>query len=567
VLRGGRKATSPDSHTIGCVTQYLKSEAPEDFVKAVQSIEDTADLCRRNLILLTRPWNLACWAIMSRIVLQIEQTVVDRGYGTQAQGAVMYNLARGGAQGVAWIIQHGNSESAPRRDLAYSPELLAAAEQALWTATTYESFTTVFPLWHKFVLKAELIRPNFVRFGGEDEHSRRVRAYLQGLRPVADREAPMSLGRGLEPVVKLRIRNIVQNASGDGLSFSYGKPTVLYRQMYEQYLDLSAALFRYNDSLPVGTYSLGDFRSFFSALLAICAVHEHACFLRAQLTRNYPFNSAVMVRSREEWVKLLTKVSLLPRQRVDDILGDLIFGATKTLDMYVHPFVAVGRDPELLGVVPHFPLKSRPDENIFRVCSLLRPALYAVITNAKEEEMRKDLQADAYSGFRIRGPRLLPKDLPDIDLVIEDTATSTVVIAELKWLRKAIRSVEHVAQEDAFLYGVEQLERIRTFLQTNPRFLTERGDLSDDLGKFRNVYYVLVPRDYFVWIDPAKGTPVIEYEAFSRMLAREKNLAEGMDRLLAFDWLPMDGRDFGIRYETFTVNGVSVETEVIYANY
>jgi hypothetical protein len=274
-----------------------------------------------------------------------------------------------------------------------------------------------------------------------------------------------------------------------------------------------------------------------------------------------------MVRSRVEWVKLLAKLSHLPKQLVDDILGDLIFGATRTLDMYVHPFVPLGSNSELLGVVPHFPLKSRPDENIFRVCSLLRPARYAVITNAKEAEMRKNLQAEAFPGFRIRGPRLLPSDLPDIDLIIEDTAASTVVIAELKWLRKVIRSVEHITQEDAFLYGLDQLGRIRTFLQSDPRFLMNRGDLSQDLSKFRNVYYVLVPRDYFVWVDPVKGIPVIEYEAFSRMLAHSTNLTDGMERLLTFEWLPMDGRDFGIGYETFTVNGVSVETEVIRAKY
>ena len=140
------------------------------------------------------PRNLGCWAVMSRMVLQIEQTVANHGYRTQTQGAVMYKLARGGAQAVAWIAEHGNSESVPRRSLIFGPDLFAAAEQALWTAIAYESFTTVFPLWHKLVLKAELIRPDLVRFGGEDEHSRRVRAYLQGLRPLADRERPHDAG-------------------------------------------------------------------------------------------------------------------------------------------------------------------------------------------------------------------------------------------------------------------------------------------------------------------------------------------------------------------------------------
>jgi hypothetical protein len=278
-------------------------------------------------------------------------------------------------------------------------------------------------------------------------------------------------------------------------------------------------------------------------------------------------NSRVIVQRRERWVRLLSKISDLPEQIVSDIIGDLVFGATRTLDLYVHPFVALAEHPQLLGIVPHFPLKSRPDENILRVCSLLRPTFFDAITHAKEGRMREELKANSYAGFKIRGPRTLPGGLPDIDLIVEDVPGSTVVLAELKWLRKAIRSVEHIGQEAAFLRGIGQLEKIMEFLRENPRFLLDRGDVSENLSKFKNVYYVLVPRDYFVWVDPAKGIPVIEYDAFSRVLSRATNLAAGMAELLEFDWLPKSGRDFEIKYETFSVNAVSVETEVIYAKY
>ncbi len=545
----------------------LKSDAIENFVDAVQAIEDAADHCRQNLRLFAYPSNLACWALLSRIVLQIEQTILEHGYRTQTQSAVTYNLGRGGAQAIAWVGELGTKQPATRREFVFDADLFAAASQTLWAAVSYESFTTVFPLWHKSVLEAEMIKTDVVRFGGQDDNSRRVRAYLQGLRPALDREPHIELGDVLEPTVKRKIHNITENARGDRFSFSYSGPTKLYGQLYRRYVELAGSLFRHDDSLLVGTYTLGDFRSFYSALLAVCAVHEHACFLRSQLTQRYPENSGVMIHRLQDWVKLLAKVSQLSKELVADMVGDLVFGATRTLDLYGHPFVPLDDKSQLLGVVPHFPLKSRPDENILRVCSYLRPGLYDAITNAKEEQMRKDLRSRASSGFKIRGPRTLPGGLPDIDLIIEDASNSTVVVAELKWLRKSIRSVEHITQEASFLRGVGQLERIREFLQDNPRYLVDRGDLSEDLGKFKSVYYVLVPLDYFVWVDPGRGIPVIDYDPFSRMLTQHRNVAEGMEELLAFDWLPMEGRDFGIKYETFTVNGVSVETEVIYASY
>jgi hypothetical protein len=545
----------------------LKSETPSSVLGAIQAIENAADVGYRGLGLFTYPRDLAFWALLSRIILQVEQTILERGYRSQTQNAVMYNLARGGAQALTWVADLGAASPASKSSFLFDGALFASAERTLWTAVGYESFTTTFPLWHKGILGAEVVRPNVVRFSGEDHCSRRVRAYLQGLRPQRDREAPVEIGEALEPVVKEKIGNIAKNASGDRFSFAYGDPTLLYRQLRDRYWELSQRLFRHEDSLVVGTYTLRDLRRFYSALLAVCAVHEHACFLRLQLQGTYPVNSGVMRLRHDRWVDLLTKVSGLEPDTVKDILGDLTFGATKTLDLYVHPFVELSEKPRSLGVVPHFPLKSRPDENILRVCSLLRPALYDVITNAKENQMREELKSRAHPVFRVRGPRTLPGGLPDIDLIVEDVGTSTVLIAELKWLRKTIRSVEHVTQEGSFLRGLGQMKKIREFLEGNPQFLLDRKDLSRELRAYRKVHYLLVPRDYFVWVDPSGGIPVVDFEPLCRGLAKHSSLADAIDELLGFDWLPTEGTDFAINYETFTVSGVSVETEVIYANY
>ncbi|MFZ0730937.1 MAG: hypothetical protein WAM79_01310 [Candidatus Sulfotelmatobacter sp.] len=546
----------------------LKSEASDSFIKAVQQVEDRADLCYQGLPLLTFPRNLGSWGILSRIILQIEETIGQYGYRSQTQTAVTYNLGRGGAQALAWVKNLGAPPTANRREFSITPALLQFSTSALWTAVGYEAFTTSFPLWHKDVLRAEVLQNGGVRFGSEDEPYLRVRAYLQGLRPAGDRPVAVDLGNDLEPAVKKTIQNIVENARGGQFSFTYPIPTRLCRQLFDRYYEASASQFRRDDALVLGNYTLGIFRKFYSALIAICSVHENACFVRAQLKKAYPANSAVMILTREDWIRFLSKISGLSKTDVSEILADLMFGATKTLDLYVHPFVSLDAKPELIGIVPHFPLKSRADENILRVCSYLRPKLYDAITSVKEDEMRKDLKAQAYSGFRIRGPRSLPDDLPDVDLVIEDTLSSTVVIAEMKWLRKTIRTVEQIQQRDLFLRGIEQMRQIKTFLQSNPGFLAERGDLTADLNKFQNVHYVVVPRDYFVWAEQSKDKiPVIDYEPFTRALSRETTLAQAMTQLLTLDWLPSKGRDFEIKFEPATANGAVVETEVIYARY
>lgn len=550
------------------VTGIFKSEATEEFIKTVQQVEDKSDLCYQGLSLLTYPRNLACWGILSRIILQIEETIEQRGYRSQTQVAVTANLGRGGAQALAWVRQVGIPPMTSRREFLTTPALLQRSTSALWTAVGYDAFTMAFPLWHKNVLRAELLQNGGVRFGSEGEPYLRVRAYLQGLRPAGDRPQAVELGNDLEPLAQEKIRNIVENARGDQSSFTYSTPTTLYRLLFDRYYEASASQFRRDDALILGNYTLGMFRKFFSALIAICAVHENACFVRAQMKRAFPVNSAVMLLERQDWIRFLSKLSGLSKMDVSEILSDLVFGATKTADLYVHPFVSLDAKPELLGIVPHFPLKSRADENILRVCSYLRPKLYDIITNVKEDEMRKDVKAVAYSGFRIRGPRPLPDALPDVDLIIEDTLSSTVVIAEMKWLRKTIRSVEQIQQTSLFLQGIEQMKQIKRFLQNNPRFLVERGDLTQDLCAFLNVHYVVVPRDYFVWVEQSKNEiPVIDYEPFTRVLSKETSLAQAMTQLLTLDWLPLKGRDFEINYEPAIANGAIIETEVIYSKY
>ena len=65
--------------------------------------------------------------------------------------------------------------------------------------------------------------------------------------------------------------------------FSYGRPKRLWRMVYQTQLGAINALFRRNDGIDLGGYSVGDFKRFYAGLLAVCAVHENACDLRVSV--------------------------------------------------------------------------------------------------------------------------------------------------------------------------------------------------------------------------------------------------------------------------------------------
>jgi hypothetical protein len=339
--------------------RYLKSEASAEFIASVQRIEDTADLSYQNLTLLDRPKNLATWAVLTRTVLRIEETIEEKGFGTQAHSIAMQNLARWCSQAIAWVSSHGGAQFVAKGALRWCPTLAEPVDSAIGAAGAYDAFTASFPLWHKSVLRAELVEPDCVRLSaGDSEYRRRVRAHLQGMRPSAFRPkvgTSLSLSPAVDQSVKQKIANLVQNASGDNLSFSYGKPTNLWNQLYQEYFDLLGSIFRRQDELQVSTFTLREFRCLYSALLALCAVHDLACTWRGQMMRKYPADSAVMVFHRKDWVKLLRKIASLPEDIVEDAVTDLTFGITKTLDLFVHPFVSLSEDSAVLGLVPQFP--------------------------------------------------------------------------------------------------------------------------------------------------------------------------------------------------------------------
>jgi hypothetical protein len=246
------------------------------------------------------------------------------------------------------------------------------------------------------------------------------------------------------------------------------------------------------------------------------------------------------------------------------MIADLTFSVRQSVDLHVNPFIQLDAAHNLVALAPPFPLHSRHDENILRVCSQRRPQAYDVTSLEKQSEM---LAAARRMGRRYKadGPVQLPKPIPDIDLVAADESSSTVVIAELKWIRKTVRPAEIPSRDADVLKGIDQLDSIRTFLTANPDYLRTRRLLSRRLDEYERVHYLLVARDHWRWVEPRDGVVIVEFEAFARTLEDSDSLRHAVDELLTYDWLPLEGRDFRIQFDRATANGVSIESPVFYS--
>jgi hypothetical protein len=229
--------------------------------------------------------------------------------------------------------------------------------------------------------------------------------------------------------------------------------------------------------------------------------------------------------------------------------------------MCIHPFVPL--DGFVLAVAPQFPLASAVDENILRSFSYRHPALFSAQNTEKESVMRERI-TDAAARFRIGHSIELPDKTTEIDVLLADEESSTVVFAELKWSRKPNRTLERIARDEDIAKGLTQLQLIRAYARKHPDFLHELGKLPRSVESYGSIHYLLVVWDYWFWIDREDGIAVISFDAFLPALREGASLQILVTELLKYEWLPIEGRDFRVDYATTAVNGALLELPNFY---
>lgn len=539
---------------------YLYSGAPPDFIEKLSTLEKQSDRCHERLSLFSYPWNVGAWGVLTGYIVGIEDTLNARGPTSPAFHAQMINIGRDASLLLEWVRAKAGHRPAPRSRFRWTPPLRRAAAEGAHVAHQYMTFKSHFPMWYKGHGFAEIIDDSTIRFspptGG---NQRRVAAFQKGLHAGATRPGMPSLAPPKPGPALLELLGRCKR--GGTRRFSYPEPRQALREILPTYAQRLTVLSRREESLDLGRYTLANFKQFFSALLTISSVHEYLCF--AWGTRhNYPADSAVLVNRPQRWIELIADLCPMSSTTAESILNSLIL-PDKTRDVFLHPFIPLDSESRVLGIAPHVVLRSNYEENVLRICSHQSPAAYDEISRLKEAEMFKDLTNSIPPRYSPRGSVKLPPPWPDLDLVLEDKATSTIILAELKWLRKPI-GLERLDRDKDFVKGVAQLKRIGSFLSGCPTYLSDRKVLSAPLPAYRRVQYLLVARDHFNWIDPDHDCPMAEYETFKHAVRDATDLQAALETLLSYEWLPQEGRDFVVRYERFCVEGVCIEAEVYY---
>lgn len=536
----------------------LRENSAPSFLTSLESLESRADASRDNLQLYSFPRTVASWAVLVSLVVATERLRQVHGYKNYDVNLI--NLSIRGALALRWVQERGKDAKSEPQTFTWTPSLSKAIDQALAIAANYQVFSDCFSMWHQNKEFAELLSELTVRFtvpGGMS--ARRVSAFHKGFRPVSS--PVQNEGLVLSPdQVRERDAAFSRCFFAGHLTMAYPEPAEFYRSLFPSYLERLDAMFRRADSLNLGPYTLGELKRAFAALTTVLSIHEDFCY-RFGVRYGYPVNSCVMMRTSEEWARLLAEIAGLEPPKCSAIVEDLTL-RDRYWDLHVEPFITV--EDNILAIAPQFPLHSRADENILRVCNHRRQSYFAEAARMKEQEMLDDLLPRCPKSFSAGVRISLPDRLPDIDLLFVDEKAEAVIVAELKWLRKpSSQWKERIHREEDFEKGVQQLSDIRTFLRGNPGFLFARGKLKRPLDQYRQVAFVFVARDFFLWLD-STDLILADHEVFKQALAETTDLAELIDKLRAYDWLPVEGKHFRVSFDPVGLNGVALESEIFY---
>ena len=542
---------------------YLRSECGPELLRAIQAVEDRADGCYHSLRLLKQPRDLATWALLTAMALELETFQQRFGANSFRHRVALINLERYMC-GFHFIAVHGKPESKIVHSYTYHGNLKSDAASALDVSRYYTNFLNVFPLWHRDHERADLMPNGAVRFHipRDSTRQRQVIAYQQLHRPAEEiRRNPKKQEQ--PPELQRLFNDLFQQARPAGLQkkFQYQPSVELIEALRPEYQVRLDSNFRHPDSFQLNGYSLAEFKAVYIGLLILSAIHEYICYPWDKPGQPIPESSLVMVKKRFQWLIKLSSISGVAKATCGTIVKDLTLHPENRsfTSLCITPFVPLNSRDDTLAVAPQFPLASAVDENALRQFSYTYPALFSGQNTQKEESMRSLLKS-ANPGYKIDFSIPLPDGSTEIDVLIEDKVTSTVVLAELKWLRKPYKPLERMEREKDLEKGITQLELIRAYGRAHPSFLLERGKLSRPLAEYTKVHHILLVRDYWHWVEPEDTIAVLDFDEFRAQFRESTSLLGLMTAILSYGWLPIEGRDFYVDYTPTSVNGATIES-------
>lgn len=293
-------------------------------------------------------------------------------------------------------------------------------------------------------------------------------------------------------------------------------------------------------------------------LYHVCAIHFGSV---DRGLRGGAEGDLLLCQSEEDWVLDIQKNSSLDLEQIRTFVRYLTYGNNVTSpDQALQPFVPLGGG--VLGVPALAFLSSNVDRNLLTLQARVDPRSFDKQSKMFEQEMTGALER----AFKSKWVNVVPgrtysvaSGREEIDLLICEPETKTVLVLELRWILPPADPREVQSKKVACHEKVPQALRKRNAVRESlAQVLHSAFALPiESPNRWRVEAAVVV--EGFGGAPSADATiPVIPEWVLEAGVRRAQNLSALLDWLLSTAWLPVDGRDYHLVHEPRELLGMNV---------
>ena len=251
----------------------------------------------------------------------------------------------------------------------------------------------------------------------------------------------------------------------------------------------------------------------------------------------------------------IARISGIPKELSARIIASLTFGVgTSTPDPALQPLVPIGE--EELAIPGIFILSSNWPRNMLALHARVSPETFDANSAIFEKRMIAALEDRLPHHFERRANVRIPTSnaSEEIDLVLIDPQSCTILICELRWMIQPGDAREVLNRKRAVRQKVSQarrkLHRVRASMPDATRSLGLKSSLN------WTIYGVVVIEGFGgASSEHPKEIPVVPVDIFVMMLCNVPRLDYAHAVLSSPLWLPQEGVDYEREYDTSTLCG------------
>ena len=329
----------------------------------------------------------------------------------------------------------------------------------------------------------------------------------------------------------------------------------IWQNVYKLTQYIIGAISQLPEKWQFKSFSLKEYKDFWRALLTLAFIHSLACM--SSIAKGCGLKSCVIIKKYEELEEIFLNRTNLSKERIRAIIEFITYNPKLTnVDIVWQPLIKLSTLD--YAISPSLIMSSSYERNIISLINKVDQKSYSKISSTKEKIMTYEIKEKLkkYTNLRSAFHRPLPDPLPDMDIVLYDNITKTLITGELKWLIATDSIQEVCARDDDIKKGIEQVKLIKKYIANN---------LSDTLNRafenknyeVKNIFSCVITKNNVGTSENEENISVINEDSFFSFLEKYNgNLQQVGTAIKQKEYYPVLNNDYKV-----------VKNEIKYAGY